>query len=159
MVSLLSKATVWQLRHPIDMGRIFEGRELARTLGSHVATFASITSKSAEFTRNGVDPQLSTEARSLMFSIAHNALANALRHSGGSKVLVDLDFRGDEIRLSVSDDGVGLPDDYDERGHGFANMRKDAERLGGRLLVEPQGSDGGARVTCVMPLNHVGGEG
>ena len=67
-------------------------------------------------------------------------------------MVVELDFGEDDVSLSVSDDGVGLPEDYAERGHGFANMRTDAERLGGRLVVEPLGPAGGARVTCVTPL-------
>ena len=150
--SRLSKTAVWQLRHPIDMGRIFEGSELGWTLDSHVATFRTITSVSAELTQNGVEPPLSVEVRSLLFSIAHNALANAFRHAGASRVLVELDFGRDELRLSVSDDGMGLPDDYEERGHGFENMRAHAGRLGGRLIVEPRGALGGASVTCVMPL-------
>ena len=57
--SRLSKTAVWQLRHPIDMGRIFEGSELGWTLDSHVATFRTITSVSAELTQNGVEPPLS----------------------------------------------------------------------------------------------------
>ena len=141
--SRLSKTAVWQLRHPIDMGRIFDGRDLGWTLDSHVATFRSITSVSAELTQNGVEPPLSVEVRSLLFTIVHNALANAFRHAGASRVLVDLDFGRDELRLSVSDDGVGLPDDYEERGHGFENMRAYAGRLGGRLIVEPTGPVGG----------------
>ena len=157
--SRLSKTAVWQLRHPIDMGRIFEGRDLGWTLDSHVATFRTITSVSAELTQNGVEPPLSIEAKSQLFTIAHNALANAFRHAGASRVLVELDFGRDELRLSVSDDGVGLPDDYEERGHGFANMRAYAGRLGGRLIVEPRGSVGGASVTCVMPLAHEEQEG
>ena len=150
--SRLSKTAVWQLRHPIDMGRIFEGSELGWTLDSHVATFRTITSVSAELTQNGVEPPLSVAVRSLLFSIAHNALANAFRHAGASRVLVELEFGRDELRLSVSDDGVGLPDDYEERGHGFENMRAYAGRLSGRLIVEPRGPAGGASVTCVMPL-------
>ena len=150
--SRLSKTAVWQLRHPIDMGRIFDGRELGWTLDSHVATFRSITSVEAELTQNGVEPPLSTEARSMLFTIAHNALTNAFRHAGAGRVLVVLDFGRDELRLSVSDDGVGLPDDYEERGHGFAGMRTYAGRLGGRLIVEPRGPAGGASVSCVMPL-------
>ena len=150
--SRLSKTAIWQLRYPIDMGRIFDGRELGWTLDSHVATFRSITSVSAELTQNGVEPPLSIEARSLLFTIAHNALTNAFRHAGASRVLVELDFGRDELRLSVSDDGVELPDDYEERGHGFENMRAYAEGLGGRLIVEPRGPDGGASVTCVMRL-------
>ena len=150
--SRLSQTAVWQLRHPIDMGRIFEGSDLGWTLDSHVATFGTITSVSAELMQNGVEPPLSVEVRSLLFSIAHNALANAFRHAGASRVLVELDFGRDELRLSVSDDGVGLPGDYEERGHGFENMRAHAGRLGGRLIVEPRGPVGGASVTCVMPL-------
>ena len=157
--SRLSKTAVWQLRHPIDMGRIFEGSELGWTLDSHVTTFSTITAVSAELTQNGVEPPLSVGVRSLLFSIAHNALANALRHAGASRVLVELDFGRDEIRLSVSDDGVGLPDDYEERGHGFQNMGAYAGRLGGRLIVEPRGAAGGASVTCVMPLVRGGKEG
>ncbi len=150
--SRLSKTAVWQLRHPIDMGRIFEGSELGWTLDSHVTTFSTITSVSAELTQNGVEPPLPVEARSLLFFIAHNALANAFRHAGASRVLVELDFGRDELRLSVSDDGAGLPDDYEERSHGFENMRAYAGRLGGRIIVEPKGAVGGASVTCVMPL-------
>ena len=105
--SRLSKTAVWQLRHPIDMGRIFEGSELGWALDSHVATFRTITSVSAELAQNGVEPPLSIEARSQLFTIAHNALANAFRHAGASRVLVELDFGRDELRLSVSDDGGG----------------------------------------------------
>ncbi len=36
---------------------------------------------------------------------------------------------------------------YEEQGHGFASVRAYAERLGGRLIVEPTGSVGGASVT------------
>ena len=61
--SRLSKTAVWQLRHPIDMGRIFEGSELGWTLDSHVATFRTITSVSAELAQNGVEPPLSVEVR------------------------------------------------------------------------------------------------
>ena len=152
-ISLLSKTAIWQLRHPIDMGRIFEGRDLGRTLDSHVSTFTSVTSVPAQLIQSGTEPSLSTEAKCLLFSIAHNALTNAFRHAEAGKVLIKLDFGEDELRLSVSDDGMGLPDDYEERGHGFANMRACAERLGGSLMVEPRGSDGGASVTCAMRLS------
>ena len=156
--ALLSKTAIWQLRHPIDMGSIFDGRELGRTLGSHVSTFTAITAVPAELVQQGKEPDLSVEARSLLFSIAHNALTNAFRHAAASRVVVELDFGKDDVSLSVSDDGVGLPEDYAQRGHGFANMGADAERLGGRLVVEPRGPAGGARVTCVMPLVRNGEE-
>ena len=154
--SLLSKTAIWQLRHPIDMGGIFDGRELGRTLESHVSTFTQVTSVPADLVQHGVEPPLTVEARSLLFSIAHNALTNAFRHAGASRVSVELDFRHGRVTLSVSDDGRGLPDNYAQLGHGFANMRAGAERLGGSLVVEPHGPEGGARVTCLMPLGRNG---
>ena len=91
--SLLSKTAIWQLRHPIDLGGIFEGRELGRTLESHVSTFTQVTSVPAELARHGEEPHLTVEARSLLFSIAHNALTNAFRHAGAGRVLVGAGLR------------------------------------------------------------------
>ena len=59
----------------------------------------------------------------------------------------------DGLRMSVSDDGIGLPDDYADRGHGFRNMRRDVERMGGSLEVGPGESGRGTSVTCVVPYD------
>ncbi len=149
--SRLSKSTIWELRHPINMGSIYEGRELGRALRSHATSFTNVTTVPAEIEQTGVEPPLSTETRSVLFSIAHNALTNAYRHAEATRVCIGLDFSPENISLSVSDDGVGLPADYAERGHGFRNMSIAAERLGGYLVVEEQGTLGGASVTCVIP--------
>ena len=146
----LSKAAMWELRHPIDIGLISGGTELAPALKSHAGTFTTITSVPAELIQTGTEPPLSPATRKLLFSMAHNALANALRHSRASKVTIELDFRQNGLRMSIGDDGIGLPDDYAERGHGFRNMRAAAERLGGRLKVESDRSGRGTMVSCVL---------
>ena len=155
----LSKSTMWELRHPIDAGPIFEGRELGRVLRSHASTFTTITSIPTEVVQSGQEPSLSTVTRGLLFSIAHNAMTNAFRHSRAGKVTIVLDYGEDSLSMSVSDDGVGLPDDYAERGHGFSNMRADAERMGGRLEVgaglkpAPTDSGRGTTVSCTIPYD------
>ena len=149
--SRLSRSVILELRHPINMGGIYEGRELSRALSSHATSFTNVTSVPVEMTHMGVEPPLSVEARSLLFSIAHNALTNAYRHAEASRVTINLEFAEKDSRLSMSDDGVGLPDDYAERGNGFTNMSRAAERLGGRLVVDQRGPMGGATVTCVIP--------
>ena len=153
----LSKSAMWELRRPIDIGHIFEGRELGRVLGSHTATFARITSVPTEFAQSGHEPPLTTEVRSRLFSIAHNALANAFLHARASRVDVNLDFEAGRIRLTVSDDGVGLPEDYAERGCGFGGMQADAERVGGSLSVESGGPEQGTTLTCVVPTSSTEG--
>ena len=52
---------------------------------------------------------------------------------------------------SVSEDGVGLPEDYAERGQGFNGMAPDAERMSGRLIVESGEQERGTTITCVVP--------
>ena len=154
--SQLIRSMIWELRHPINMGGIYQGLELSRALRSHATSFTNVTSVPAEMTQRGVEPPLSIEAKSLLFSIAHNALTNAYRHAEAGRVVIDLEYGAEGIRLSVSDDGTGLPEDYSERGQGFANMSRDAERLGGRLVVEKKGRMGGATVACVIPPAELG---
>ena len=148
--STLLRSAMWELRRPIDEGHIFEGRELQQVLWSHCATFERITSVPTRMSQSGTEPPLAVETRSRLLSIAHNALTNAFLHARPGRVDVGLDFEPASVRLSVSDDGVGLPDDYDQRGRGFNGMSADAERMGGRLIVESGG--GGTTITCVVPL-------
>ena len=147
----LSRSMMWALRHSIDIGSIFEGRELNRVLRSHASTFTTITSIPAELVQAGEEPYLPAVTRGLLFSIAHNAMTNVLRHADAHKVTLALNFEEDGLRMSISDDGIGLPDDYADRGHGFRNMRMDAKRMGGSLEATPGESGRGATVTCQIP--------
>ena len=150
----LSRSAMWDLRHPIDGGQIFRGEELQDVLEAHAATFTVITSVPAEFTQQGsAESSLSTITRSLLFSIAHNALTNVMRHAKADRALIELDCTGEQLKLSVSDDGIGLPPDYETRGHGFRNMRADAERMGGVLEVKSDRAGGGTTVTCLVPYH------
>ena len=153
----LSKFVMWELRHPIDGGQIFQGKNLNDVLRAHASTFTTITSVPAKLMQTGDEPPLSTVVRSLLFSIAHNALANAFRHARAESVTLSLEFRTKNLRMSVEDDGIGLPEDFADRGHGFRNMRADAERMGGRLEVGRGASGLGTTVTCIVPYGTTSG--
>ncbi len=147
----LATSAMWDLRRPIDAGHILEGRELGRVLWSHCATFEKVTAVPARMSQSGTEPPLPTETRVRLFSIAHNALTNAFLHASPSRVEVRLSFEIDCIGLFVSDDGVGLPDGYGQRGRGFPGMRAEAEQLGGTLTVESFEGGGGTTISCVVP--------
>ena len=157
--SQLSRSVMWELRRSIDMGRIFEGRDLGSVLRAHTETFQRLTSVPTTMSQSGVEPALGMDTRSRLFSVAHNALTNAFRHAGAGRVDLALDFEGDRICLTVEDDGAGLPDDYAERGRGFVGMRAEAERMGGRLLVTSGGPGEGTSVSCVVPNDSTRGLG
>ena len=59
--------------------------------------------------------------------------------------------------MSVADDGTGLPEDFPDRGHGFANMRADADRMGASLDVGQGPSGRGTVVTCILPYREIRG--
>ena len=148
--STLSRSAMWELRHPIDAGHIFEGRQLGAVLWSHCATYEKITGVPASMSQSGTEPPLAVEMRAGLFSMAHNALTNAFLHARAGVVEVRLDFEADRVRLSVSDDGAGLPEGFGERGRGFKGMNDDAERMGGTLVVESR--DGvGKTIACLVP--------
>ena len=147
----VSDLAVWELRHPMGRGSIVEGRELSRTLESHAETFTTITAVPAYITLQGKEPRLPTEVKARLFSIAHNAVTNAYRHSNATRILIDLEFGRTSICLEVSDDGEGLPDDYLSRGYGFENMRAEAAKMKGQLLVNSGDESSGTKITCVVP--------
>ena len=149
----LSKSAMWELRHPIDIGAIFEGQNLSWVLQSHASTFTTVTSIPTEVVQSGKEPTLPTATRRGLFSIAHNALTNAFRHSRAHRIVITLDFEDDCVRMSISDDGIGLPDDFADRGHGFRNMGADAERIGGTIVAGPHESGQGTTVSCTVPYS------
>lgn len=68
-----------------------------------------------------------------LLAVLGEALSNASRHASATAGSVHLSA-GDDIVLTVSDDGRGFDPDVAESG--LANMRRRAEKRGGTLLVE-----------------------
>ncbi len=154
----LSKSIMWDLRHPIEAGPIFEGRSLVPVIESHAYSFATITSIPTEVVVSGNEPALTTVTKELLFSIAHNALTNTFRHSRARNVTIALDFADDGLKMSVSDDGIGPTHMIEAPGHGFSNMRASVERLGGKLDVTASERGQGTTVSCLIPNRAISGD-
>lgn len=75
--------------------------------------------------------------RSLDFlRLLQEALANALKHSHASHVIVDLEASDSWLSLSVADDGRGFAVDAPtHQGMGLQSMRTRAQRLGAALAI------------------------
>ena len=147
----LSRSIMWDLRHPIEAGPIFEGRSLASVLESHASSFATITSIPTRVVVSGQEPALTTITKELLFSIAHNALTNTFRHSQAENVTIALIFADDGLEMVVSDNGTGLQDGSESLGRGFSNMRVSIEQLGGTLDVTSGQARQGTTVSCLIP--------
>ena len=116
-----------------------------------------------EFRAAGMDVRLTVagDPRALppaiglaLYRVAHEALANAVRHAPGAAVTVDL-AAGPPARLRVADGGAaGRPPSQvtaaaPGTGHGIPGMRERAALLGGELSAGREGA--GWVVTCILP--------
>ncbi|MBN1093151.1 sensor histidine kinase [Blastococcus sp. TML/M2B] len=98
--------------------------------------------------------QLPAAVEVAAYRIASEALANAGRHAGASRVAVTLERADGALVVSVVDDGIGIPPDA-PAGVGLVSLRERAAELGGSCTVECP-PDGGTVVRAVLP---VGGDG
>ncbi|MBP7149259.1 MAG: hypothetical protein KBD01_17150 [Acidobacteria bacterium] len=89
--------------------------------------------------------RLDADGRRQIYLIFKEALQNALRHSGASRVDVELRRDGACLTLRVRDDGRGLPGTEPGRGHGLASIRRRAARIGAELEIGP-GPGGGVAI-------------
>lgn len=76
----------------------------------------------------------SRQAEDLLY-IAREAISNAVRHSGGTRIAVDLRQSDDEVALTLQDNGTGYEPATARVGLGTVSMRTRAERLGADLRV------------------------
>lgn len=89
-----------------------------------------------------------------LFRIMQEAVANALRHSGGTKIAISLDMisdDGDWLEVTVHDDGKGISGPR-IGGHGLENMQARAIKEGGRVEFGPSGDGNGGLVRIVLPV-------
>jgi signal transduction histidine kinase len=91
---------------------------------------------------------------SVLFRVGKEALINARKHSHARAVHVTLSGDADGMRLSVVDDGLGLPTDDsrpDNWPHlGLETMRDRAQLAGGSLTLRPT-TGGGTTVDLWIP--------
>jgi signal transduction histidine kinase/ligand-binding sensor domain-containing protein len=99
---------------------------------------------------------LSLAVRRNVFLIGLEALHNAVQHAGAGEVRIALRPAGRRWRLTIADDGRGLPEEpagatagASEHGLGLPSMRRRAEEIGAVLAWSPAEA-GGTTVSLVF---------
>ena len=82
-----------------------------------------------------------------LYQVAHEALNNAVRHSQAKQIKVEVRYGGDALRVRFVDDGIGmdtslLVPDGARRRWGLIGMKERVEKLGGKLSLRSQPSNG-----------------
>jgi signal transduction histidine kinase len=95
-------------------------------------------------------PALPPAVELAAYRITAEAVANAIRHSAGTRVLVSLSSSGDMLVLTVYDNGTGISPSAARQGIGMSSMQHRAVDLGGTCEVQSGGA--GTTVTARLPV-------
>ncbi len=129
-----------------DLGLRSALAALTQDLFSRGPTHAVRRIDAGELGLDGLDEGIEV----VVFRVAQEALTNVARHADARTVEVELTRTATELRLTVSDDGRGLP--AGAQGTGLRGIAERAALVGGRAEVARR-PEGGTRVELVVPLS------
>jgi len=158
-----------RLREMISLYRAgMDSRGLIASLRELAAAFQRRTGIELQFDCTVQELDLAADQQLQIFYIVQEALANVSHHSGARMARLTVQRDGDELRVSVEDDGCGPAEEIldprcagrlTEAGHhGLQIMRERAGRAGGRLQISALPA-GGTRVTLAVHCPPAGGVG
>lgn len=142
------------LSHQLDPVELKSGR-----LTDHFEDLAASTSQrfkvACQFASSLARPFDDATAATHLFRITQEAVTNAVKHGRAGQINICLDAADDEIVLTVTDDGVGLPEKIPGGdGLGLRAMAYRADLIGATFSIERL-STRGTRVTCVLPASSL----
>jgi PAS domain S-box-containing protein len=109
------------------------------------------------FENESVPNSLPQDTSLCLYRIAQESLNNVIRHSGSKSAEVELRGGGNEIRLLVSDSGIGFDTESPRlrKGLGLVGMRERLRLVGGTISIESRLSQG-TKVDARVPLPQIG---
>ena len=125
---------------------------LVAALRALVQTFAEQTGMTISFEAPDQLPELSDDASLALYRALQEALSNVARHSGATKTSVQIDTRGGEVRMVVTDNGAGFRAGENAEGFGITGMRERIAALRGAIMFDS--APAGTSVTVRIPVTH-----
>ncbi len=89
----------------------------------------------AQFHFFGLERRIEQQLEIVIYRIAQELAGNAMKHSGASRIDVQLFLETDRVCLSVQDDGCGFDPEAHYGGMGLGNIRNRTATCNGRLGI------------------------
>jgi PAS domain S-box-containing protein len=101
--------------------------------------------------QNVQEIRLPQELETVLYRLVQEALTNVARHAQAGQVSISLGQEGDELVLSVADDGQGFRPGEISEGLGLIGMRERVATFNGQFTIQSQPGQGTC-LTVRMPL-------
>ena len=127
---------------------------LTAALRSFCKEYSQQQNVDVDFKDESVPNPLPRDVSLCLFRVAQEALSNAVKYSGATQVEVHLRGMGGEIRLEISDAGVGF--DVEEAkqhsGLGLVSMQERVHLVNGTFSIDSKPNQG-TRIVAKVPLS------
>jgi PAS domain S-box-containing protein len=141
------------LSHELHSSKL-ESLGLVASMRGFCAEFARKHKVQIDFTHESIPPTLPQEISVCLFRVMQEALANAVKHSGGRHFEVRVQGSPREIHLTVRDSGVGFDPESvrNLQGLGIISMRERVNMVKGNF-VTTSSPQSGTEVSVRVPLS------
>lgn len=111
---------------------------LEAALGSHVKRWAKQSGIACDLELDCEVNDIGEPISTAIFRIVQESLTNIARHARATRVEVSLHLRGENLQLTIADDGCGLPSELngEKRSYGLLGMRERVNMLGGHMTID-----------------------
>jgi len=124
---------------------------LVAALRTHVREQDRHEGASATFFADPAIGVLPPDVQVVIYRVAQEALVNAARHSGATRIEVNLECHPGSVALVVTDNGSGFAFAEEGKGLGLSGMRERALLVGGKLEIDSRPGKG-TTVRLVVPI-------
>jgi signal transduction histidine kinase len=116
--------------------------------------FMSRSSLAVELKMEGNFDSLPDKHRTCVYRIVQEAMTNCVRHAHAKSIQVTVTADGDRLRVSVSDDGVGLNHAHHRKGLGLRGIDERVRELHGTMRLECEPGRGTSLVVHLPLPTH-----
>jgi two-component system, NarL family, sensor kinase len=136
--------------------QVLTKKGLKEALKELVAKYAQIRSYKIKLSIVGLNHAVKPVAGHTIFRTVQELMANAMKHSAGSEISVQILQTDDDLLIMIEDDGKGFDVDHpgNNKSFGLKNTRSRVESLNGQLLIDSM-TKRGTIITITIPAGDV----
>ena len=133
-----------------ELGIVSALRDLVESYNSSTNIEGSLFASEDNF-------DLSNKLKNCLFRVAQEAIINIIKHSKADEYLINLNFKNDQVKMIISDNGIGAKNDslkkvnYFNTGIGLFNIKERVEYLEGEVKIETSPKEGFTLIV-ILPI-------